>query len=135
MKHKGASFPYKKQRELELMNAFKQVLSESKHIRMDDIFGRVVNRPCSRFWVSEERATIAVSTMLRGCGGIVTNKLKRKMYNEIFCRYKKLRLENPRVPMSHIIYSIVNSPAPQFYLSPSQAKIVINKARAKHYSI
>lgn len=131
MKHLGSYFPYKKQREVELIRAFRQEIADSKHINMDEIFKRVVLRPCSRFWVSEERAAIAVSSMFRGCDAGITNKLKRNMYSELFRRYKELRLKNKGVPMSRIIYVIVNSPAPQFYLSPSQAKMIINAARKK----
>lgn len=132
MKHLGSSFPYKYQRELELMKAFRQELSEAKHINMDEIFKRVVKRPCSRFWVTEERAAIAVSAMLRGGGDAVfANNLKRQMYKEIFRKYQEMRITHKGMPMAKIIFIIVNSPAPHFYLSPSQAKIIINSHRSK----
>lgn len=132
MKHTGSSFPYKMQRERELVKAFKQELAQCKHISMNKVFERVVKHPCSRFWVSEERAAIAVSAMLRGCDVVFANGMKRQMYRELFRRYNEMRAQNKGLPLSRIIFRIVNSPAPHFYLSASQAKIIINAARKRH---
>ena len=131
MKHLGSSFPYKKERERELLKVFKRELANSKHIVMKSILQRVVNNPCSKFWVTEERATIVISNML--CGkAIFAKQSKKEMFEEILRRYKIERTKRKTEPMSRIIFDIVNSPAPKFYLSVSQAKIIINAARKSH---
>lgn len=128
MKHIGSSFPYKKERECELLCAFKRELANSKHIVMNSILQRVVNSPCSKFWVTEERAAIVISNMLCGKAIFATDS-KREMFTELLKRYKEERKKRKTEPISRIVFDIVNSPAPKFYLSISQAKIIINAAR------
>ena len=130
MKHLGSIFVYQREREKELYAAFKKEIACCKHINMKEIFSNVVKYPCSRFWVSEERAAIVISEIVRG-RPILATASKKEMYREIYKRYKKLKEKNRNVPMSRLIYQVINSPSPQFYLSPSQAKIIINKLRKK----
>jgi hypothetical protein len=131
MKHIGSTSYYKQQRERELMTAFRQLLHECSHVNMEKLFKQVVMNPCSRFWVSEERATIVIGRMMRGLPVIVTH-CKREMYNEIFTRCKALKSQSPSLSMSQIVCRVVSAPAPKFYLSASQAKAIINNLRRKN---
>ena len=128
MKHIGSVFAFQKEREKELYAAFRKEIANCKHINMKQIFSNVVKYPCSRFWVSEERAAIVISKFIRG-RPILATASKKAMYCEIYKRYKELKERNKNIPMSRLVYQVVNSPAPHFYLSPSQAKIIINKLR------
>lgn len=126
-KHK-AKFPYSAERDKELLRAFRSELSECRHILMDDIYKRIVKRPCSRFWVTEERAAIAVSLMLHG-ERVCSSGAKLSMFREIFRRYLIERARQPGRSMASIVERIVNSPAPEFYISPSRAKSILLRAR------
>lgn len=128
MKHKGSKFPYEDKRNSELINAFRKEMASCSRIVMGDIFKNVVRYPCSRFWVSEERAAIVISAMLNGSGGCV-GKCKMAMYSELLARVKRIIKENPHLPLSKAVFFAVNSPAPMFYLSPGQAKSIINSIR------
>lgn len=133
MKKKGAKFPYEIQRERELVQAYRKELAECKHIQMDEIYRKVAKCPCSRFWVTEERATIAVSNLLNG-RGVCSSDSKGEMYKEIFRRYLLLKGFHPNRTIAWIVRHIVNSEAPEFYLSPSRVKSILNRAKRRRFS-
>lgn len=130
MRKKNAIFPYAEQRNAELFCAFKRIAEGAKNIFIPDILKAVVAQPCSRFWVSEERATIVVSAMLRGVS-LPMGEEKGKMYKEILRRVLEMR-ERDRGSGRSLYYtvsSVVNSPSPSFYMSPGNASRLINKMR------
>ena len=74
--------------------------------------------PAPRFWVSEGRAAEVISLMIRGKNPTESmHPQKRKMFQEIYRRYLLLRRENPDTPLCHLIFEVVNSPAPSSYIS------------------
>lgn len=128
MKHKGSEFPYKSERDAELMRVFRREMASCRHIVIKDIFKRVAESACSRFWVTEERAAIVLTDMMNGkfhCVG----KCKAEMYKELYARFIRLKESNPYLPFSKLVFFSVNSPAPKFYLSCSQVRAIINRIR------
>ena len=129
MKHVGSVFPYKEWRGRELLRAFYEELHQCKFIRMDEIFERVAKHACSRFWVSEERAAIVIAELLRG-GEFTYSGAKGRMYREIYERCLVMRETCPTLGLGEIVSKVVNSNAPEFYMSPAQVKFVVNKMRS-----
>ena len=90
--------------------------------------------PCSRFWVSEERATAVISAMLRGQPILDTMRpTKREMFLEIFRRVEEKQKEFPDMPLCDIVFFVVNSPAPKFYMKPKHASDTMYKIKRGHY--
>lgn len=85
---------------------------------MPKIFEQVANSPCSRFWVSEERAAIVISTLL--AGKVIPNMRKNKceMFDEIFRRFLIAREQYPEKSIYALAIMVVNQPAPKFYMTP-----------------
>ncbi len=85
---------------------------------MPKIFEQVANSPCSRFWVSEERAAIVISTLL--ADKVIPNmrKNKREMFYEIFRRFLIAREQYPEKSIYALAIMVVNQPAPKFYMTP-----------------
>lgn len=85
---------------------------------MPKIFEQVANSPCSRFWVSEERAAIVISTLL--AAKVIPNmrKNKREMFDEIFRRFLIARGQYPEKSIYALAIMVVNQPAPKFYMTP-----------------
>lgn len=133
MKYKGSKFECEKERNDDLMRNYHFLLDQSVHISMPDIYREVVERPSSRFWVSEERAAIVVASMLRGddLGKMINNK--KEMFREICSRVVKLRSEHPSMTVYEACFRVVRQPAPKFYLTPGSAKVIICKAKEKWY--
>ncbi len=130
MKKLGSTADFIPQRNKELLEAFKQELYQLGNISNDRIFSRAAHRKASRFWVSEQRAAVVVSKMLKGDRLLTMNRKKREMYFEIFKRVRILLEHNPHRTISDAVFEVVNSPAPEFYLTDKSARVLIYKIRA-----
>lgn len=133
MKNFGSHFEYEAHRNADLMRAYREELKASSHIRLPEILCTIVNRPSARFWVSEERAAIVMSRMLKGDSLPEMRPLKREMYQDIFKIVQRLREEHPDRTLSQLTFEAVRQPAPKFYLTPGSAKVIISKIRRKWY--
>lgn len=133
MKPHGSHYEYEDQRNDNLMAVYHKIIVEANYVRMPDIYEKVANSPSRRFWVSEERAAIVVSSMMRGDKLKNMRPLKREMYNEIYTRAMKLRDKHPAMPISQLVTQVIEQPAPKFYLTPGSAKVIICKIRKQWY--
>ncbi len=130
MRKTGSEFEYKKERDHAVVEAFRRLASQCAHIRMPQLMQRVVKQPCARFWVSEERATIVVSAMLRGEEVTVgMGSGKRRMFAEICRRVSALRVADATSPLVRLVRVVVNAPAPEFYLSPRSAQNILSSMK------
>lgn len=118
MKYYGSILDFTQERNQELMWVYQEELSKAGYIVMPKIFEQVANSPCSRFWVSEERAAIVISTLL--AGKVIPNmrKNKREMFDEIFRRFLIVREQYPEKSIYALAIMVVNQPAPKFYMTP-----------------
>lgn len=118
MKYYGSILDFTQERNQELMRVYQDKLSKAGYIVMPKIFEQVANSPCSRFWVSEERAAIVISTLL--AGKVVPNmrRNKREMFDEIFRRFLIVREQYPEKSIYALAIMVVNQPAPKFYMTP-----------------
>lgn len=133
MKPHGSHYEYENERNDNLMEVYHEIIVKANHVRMPDVYEKVANSPSRRFWVSEERAAIVVSAMMRGDSLDRMRPLKREMYNEIYSRVITLQQENPKLPISQLVAQVVEQPAPKFYLTPGSAKVLICKIRKEWY--
>lgn len=130
MKHKGALMEYSQERSDDLMRAYDEYLASCDYIRMPDVYNNIVNMPSRRFWVSDIRAALVISAMMRGEARL--DKMcasKREMYEEIYRRVAIMREKYPDKTTSELCAMVVIQPAPKFYLTPGSAKIMVCKAR------
>ena len=136
MKHRGNTFYYEDLRNRDLMRAYHSLLKSDKNIRLSDVYNKVVNMQSERFWVSEERAAIVVSAMLAGRPLIEVNvsaPARVEMFQEIYRRFCEIKKAQPERSIYDIVTEVVISPAPKFYLTPSSAKVIINKIEKGWY--
>lgn len=134
MKHYGSTCEYNEQRDRNLFLTFRSVILASQNIRFADISRVVVNSPAERFWVSEKRAAIVISDMLKGRNVLACmNSCKREMYREIFARVRTLLRQQPHLPLSEAVTRIVAAPAPKFYLTPQSARIIYYRIRDRWF--
>lgn len=133
MKNKGSIFEYEDARNRDLMRAYKELVEKSRRIYLPDICKQLVNMPSERFWVSEERAAIVISDMLKGRPIDNMTRNKREMYEEIYRRVLALREERPDASITELVSEVVEGPAPKFYLTPKSAKVIISKIKSEWY--
>lgn len=132
MKHKGATMEYSEERINDLMRAYDEYISSCDYIRMPDVYNNIVNMPSRRFWVSDIRAALVVSAIIRGEAKLESMwPQKREMYLEIYNRVMALGKEYPEKSISELCAMVVVQPAPKFYLTPGSAKMMVCKARKR----
>lgn len=130
MKHTGALMEYSKERSDALMSAYDEYIASCDFICMSDVYKTIVNMQSSRFWVSDKRAEVVVSAIMRGENILkCMRSLKREMYEEIYNRVLMLRKKEPHLSISQLCAIVVSQPAPKFYISPGTAKAIVCKSR------
>ena len=121
---------YSRERMRDLMRAYGEYLASCDYIYMPDVYKTIVNMPSQRFWVSESRAAVVVSAMLRGVADLDSMCLpKKEMFIEIYRRVMKLREESPEMKIQELCAIVVEQPAPKFYLAPGSAKTMVCKEK------
>lgn len=121
---------YSKERTDDLMRAYEEYISTCNYIRMPDVYNNVVNMPASRFWVSDIRAALVMSAMMRGEADLDSMwPMRKEMYEEIYRRVIELRKKHPTLSTYELCSIVVQQQAPKFYLTAGSAKMIICKAR------
>lgn len=129
MKHKGNQFEYVEDRNRELMRVYREQLASCSQIVPKKIYGRVVEQPSSRFWVSEWRCAIVLSRMFNGDDLSNMRPNNREMYQEIFARAQKMRQQDPSVSYFMMAFTIIHQPAPKFYITSDSARVIITRCK------
>lgn len=129
----GCTLEYSDERITALMLEYERYIASCNYIRMSEVFEHIVNQPCRRFWVSEKRAAVVIADMLKGNTLKNMHSAKKEMFQEIFNRVIKLSSKNPGMSIYQMVSTVIQQPAPKFYLSPKSAKIMFYKARKKWY--
>lgn len=133
MKHTGSYFEYEKDRNCDLMRAFRTVMAHRNGRPMKDVYERIVEMPSKRFWVSEQRATNVVSLIIKGNDLDDMRPNKRAMFKEIHKRVMDLKKTRPNDSIYSLTFDVVNSQAPRFYLTPDSAHMIILKIKNQWY--
>lgn len=134
MKRKGACADYKTCREDEIVKAYRQRALEAETVVVRDIFEVVANSPAPRFYVSERRAAIVVSDILRGRDVVGhMGACKREMYQEICRRVTELLPRRGRRKLLETVSEVVNGPAPKFYMTAGSARVIYYRARDRWF--
>ncbi len=134
MKHHGCILEFTDERNDELMRAFREAINKRTYINITEISEEVVNMPCSRFWVSEERAMVVVAALISGKPVLdAMRPTKREMFQEIYNRVINLKKQSPKASMFELVIKAVNSQAPKFYMTPRSAMETIYKIKKGFY--
>lgn len=134
MKHHGCILEFTDERNDELMRAFREAINKRTYINITEISEEVVNMPCSRFWVSEERAMVVVAALISGKPVLdAMRPTKREMFQEIYHRVLNLKKQSPKASMFELVIKAVNSQAPKFYMTPRSAMETIYKIKKGFY--
>lgn len=129
MRKPDAVSEYKLMRDKELTEIFRRMVmdparSGSRPLR--ELYGFAARQPASRFWVSEERATVVIRDRLAGRADFSGMKPEsRRMFTEILNRVRPVLARAPGMPVARAVREVVNGPAPEFYLTPLSAKVII----------
>ena len=129
MKHKGSRCDFTKERDADILRAYKEVISVRDNIGLLEIERRLLQSPSKRFWVSVDRAYNVILNMLNGKSINNMNSQKREMFQEIFRRYKIYSKEHPSLTKMDVIWHVCNQEAPSFYLTPKSMHVILHRVR------
>ena len=128
MKKKSAVSEFNGHRREHLLKNFKESIARQSHISAERAFRDAAESPAPRFWVSEDRAAEVVSKMISDPEYTMNMyHEKAEMYHEIYRRVKNLQKVYPGLPLSALVFRVVNSEAPKSYLSWQRARTIIRK--------
>lgn len=134
MKDYGCTFEYEKERNADLMRAYRVCLAGFKgFINIETLFASLVEMPSRRFWVSDQRATIVVSNMMKGMSLSKMKPMKQEMFREIYRRVMEMKKEFPERTVFQLTSRVVEQPAPKFYLTPESARVICYKIKRGWY--
>ncbi|MCD8388117.1 MAG: hypothetical protein LUD17_14725 [Bacteroidales bacterium] len=132
MRKPGSVTEFAAERDAALVEAYRQEMIAAKVFNTRAAAQAVVRRPAQRFWVSEERAAVVVSRMMRGESPLARmSHTKKRMYQEIYVRVMSLAALNPRASLADLVRQVVYQPAPEHYLQPSRALQIIYNHRSR----
>lgn len=130
IKHYGNKIEYEEERNNDLMKVYRRLITEHKGcIVASDIFRQIASCPAQRFYVSEERAAIVFSRILRGDTLSYMRQPKREMFLEIYRRMCALREKYPDMNVIQLASAVVHQEAPSFYLAVGYIKVIIYKMK------
>lgn len=134
MKYRGCILEFTDERNAELMRSFRKAIAKRDYIDITEVSEEMVNMSCSRFWVSEERAMVVVSALIKGLPVLnAMRPTKREMFQEIYNRVIALQEVFLDATLSELVMKVVNSPAPKFYMRPRCAMEIIYKIKKGFY--
>lgn len=135
MKSFGSVLAFTQERNDALLKAYREQVSTTRVVRLNEIGEKIVNSPSPRFWVSEERAAAVVSAIMRGKPVLkMMRPTKRAMFEEIHRRVVALKKKHPDWHLCQLVFEVVNSPAPKFYMESSSALERLFKIRIGWYN-
>lgn len=147
-KHLGNRNLYTDQRDRELSAAFirakKALLEQKGYVILREAVDAARCSPCSRYFVSEERAGLVINKLLLFDSYIESLKrgetveipedplenmiyMRRRMFSHLFMTYKRIRKENPDKPHKELVLMACSSPANEFYLTQASALEILSK--------
>lgn len=116
-----------KLRDKELYTAFKKQFTLAKRTdSIAEIYRRVVNSKCSRYYVSEEEACENIYKLIHNQPTTVKGELRKQMYTDIaFAALQRYKQHHETKSLNECICEIVNEPAPGFYITYKTAKTIL----------
>lgn len=118
-------------RDKDLFDVFIKKMSESKYpICLTDVLKEVVKHPAKRFYVSSRRAH-EIIVRIRNGEDVKLSPERERMFHCIMELVEEQEAKYNDKPLKHIIEDIIDQPAPEFYLKPSSAKIILHHERRR----
>lgn len=129
MKHIGNVAEYRDQKNNELLARFAEQFRNGSYRDMNDLFSKTASMPATRFFIGEQRALVIVKRLMRGesLGRMLSSR--RRMYLDIYSRVCAVMRDNPECTLTNAVFQVVNSQAPEFYMTRESARTTIYRLR------
>ncbi len=120
------------ERDMDLLMAYKDVLSKIEYpFSLNDVMNQTVKRPAKRFYSSTKYAYMCIKAMKDNKPIRYEQEEKERMIREVWRRVQLEEKLHPNIKLDRIVELVMDSPAPEFYLKPSSAEVILCKAKRK----
>ncbi|MCM1376943.1 MAG: hypothetical protein NC097_04815 [Clostridium sp.] len=128
MKKKGNVCDFSEERNRQLRKVYRKMLADTRLRSAKAIFAAMAVQPAPRFFVNESRALTVIRHRQRTGEFPILVGSRLSMYEEIWRRFVSVRGINKVDSDYDLIFDIVNSPAPSFYLTPGSIRTILSRA-------
>lgn len=114
------------ERDVDLLCAYRQALDKAKYpFSLNDILVATVKTPARRYYVGVRGVCRSIKKLRSGEELKISDERKRLIL-DILPRVEEIEHKHPGKLLRDVIEEILDSPAPEFYLKPSSAQIIIH---------
>lgn len=114
-----------------LLEAYHLELRRARYpIKLSDILENVVKHPADRFYTATRGVYETIKKIRKG-EEIILSEERERLINEVIKRVEEEEKKHPEKKLKRIVEEILDSPAPEFYLKPSSAKIIIHHEKKR----
>lgn len=131
MKNVGDTSEHRPARNTDLYEVFLKKLEESRQVQLRTVLEQTVKSPAKRFYVGRRRAQDVVTHLLGGGNLDGMRPERARMFSEIFTRCKAMMESGRAIPLPDLIDEVLRQPAPEFYLTPGSAAVIIHYIRTE----
>lgn len=128
-----SDYSVNRQKERDIFTAYEQAIDffgeNARYVSKGAIIEKAMTFPAPRFYTTYEMARRHVSMLNRGARILRTNRNKVAMYKAIFERFKELKKDEKKDYSA--LETVINSPAPSFFMDKAQFKKIIYKQLKK----
>lgn len=126
MRKKNSTSEFAPERNRFLLENFRSAIAHQSQIECERIFKKVSDLPAPRFWVTEHRAAAIIGKLLAGEDPTESmNPEKKRMFQEIFSRFMKLRPLRQDATILDLVAEIIYDAAPSSYISWRRVRNII----------
>ncbi|MCD8266755.1 MAG: hypothetical protein LUC33_06325 [Prevotellaceae bacterium] len=126
MNKKGTHSEITYGRDSELTSLYHALRRQHPEKRNEEIFRMMCVHPTSRFWITYRHALEMMRQLAKGTVPAGIRLLRLKMYQEI--QRRAVRLEGEGMDYYTALRKVIQSPAPEFYLTPLSCKEITYRA-------
>ena len=105
--------------------------AQGRDIRMFERMRYAVSQPAPRFWISESRAKDIIGEVKRGRWNGKKKSRSERLARCLYERYLAIRKQRPKESVMSIMMEVVNSPAPESFISPLSAVVILCRYKTK----
>ena len=119
-------------RDRDLLRAYREVLSEVSYpFSLKEVMERTVRKPARRFYSSTKYAYLCIKAMRENKPILYQQEEKERMIREVWRRVSQEERLHPDAKLDQIVELVMDRPAPEFYLKPSSAEVILCRAKRK----
>lgn len=135
MRKKGSVFIMAKERDKDLMRAYREVIRKELRlygrVTVTGLMEKVVDSTASRYWVSSDRAYSVILRMDKGEDISYMKDRAQRFYRSLYSDFCKYRESHRGMVAKHIVEIVIQYPAPCFMISPEFAGYIICQTKKK----